>query len=488
MKMSRHSLHVDVRGQRAFILVSVLIVVTLISMIAISLLFRVKAEVAATAASSSAEQAWSAAMAGVETAMQIINANPSDPNLWQDNPQALRDQLVCDDGADRWYFTVWSRSEAVDSREEIRYGLVDESAKLNINIATETNILRLPGMDMTLTSALLDYLDFDSTARPEGAEQDYYDGLPNAYAIRNGPLACIDELLLVRGFSVPVLYGEDANQNFILDANEDDSEETYPPDNRDGKLDLGLRPYVTVSSYDLNVDSDGAPRTNINSPEDPLPKIELPPALTNYIFLMRSNKITVAHPAELLEATGKFKDASGKEAEVESGVGKAELSQLLDLFTATDEERQTGLINVNTASAKVLATMPEIDDSLAESIVSARRNVAPEKRKSIGWIYSEGLVEADVFKKIAPRLTARGFQYSFHVAGFGVPSGRYRVLEVMVDLGDYKPAIIYLRDLTKLGMPFRVDVERLGMKTAAAPGQGRGMQRMSSSRKGGGNG
>jgi len=444
--------------RRAFILIAVLIVVMLVSMIAISVLFRVRAEAAATAVSGASEQAWAAAMAGVEEAIRVMRQKPADPALWQDNPRAFREHFVCDDGADRWFFTVWSANDS-DSREEIRYGLSDEASKLNLNTVGETNLLRLPRMTPSLAQALIDFIDPDSAAHPDGAEQEYYDTLPNPYAIRNGELASVDELLLVRGFTVPLLYGEDANMNFILDANENDGEQTYPPDNSDGKLDLGLRPFVTVSSYEPDQDSEGTPRTNVNDPEDPLPKVELPPALTNFISLMRINNYKVANAAELLEAKARFKDpATGKEAEYESGVGKNELALVLELFTATPKQNLYGLINVNTASAKVLATLPEINDALAESIVSARHATAIEKRKTTAWLYTEGLVDANTFKKIAPYLTARSFQYSFHVLGYGVPSGRYRVLEVTIDLAPEKPAITYLRDLTKLGMPFRIDV------------------------------
>jgi len=429
----------------------------LISMIGLSVLFRVKAEDAATAASSTSEQAWAAAMAGVEEAIHLAARKLDDPVLWQDNPQLLRDRFVCDDGAERWYFTVWSAAEAVDSREPIRYGLTDESSKLNVNIATETNLMRLPNMTASLAQSLLDFIDTDSAALPEGAEQDSYDLLPKPYTIRNGWLASLGELMLVRGFSAPLLYGEDANMNLILDPNEDDGEQTYPPDSSDGRLDPGLASFLTVSSYEFNEDDQAVPRTDVNDPQDPLPQVELPSALTNYLFLMRSNKVSVSHVAELLEAKTKFKDASGKEQEWDSGVGKEELPLVLDLFTANYVDWEDGLLNVNTASAKVLATLPDIDDSLAEAIVSARRAVALEKRKTIAWLYTEDLVDAALFKKIAPHLTARAFQYSFHVVGYSLPSGRYRVLEVTIDVADYKPAIIYLRDLTRLGMPFRVE-------------------------------
>ena len=146
--------------------------------------------------------------------------------------------------------------------DALRYGLTDEASKLNLNTAAETNLLRLPKMTTPLIDALLDFLDADNTPIRRARSRRYYDALPHPYAIRNGPLTTVDDLLLVRGFTPSLLYGEDMNMNFTLDPNEDDSDDSFPPDNHDGRLDLGLRQYVTVSSYDLNEDKEGAPRTD----------------------------------------------------------------------------------------------------------------------------------------------------------------------------------------------------------------------------------
>ena len=267
----------------------------------------------------------------------------------------------------------------------------------------------------------------------------------------------MEELLLVRGFTPAVLYGEDANLNFQLDGNEDDGDEQFPPDNGDGRLDPGLRPYLTVSSYDLNEDNNGVPRTDLNDPEEPLSTGDLPPPLAQYITALRRNKIKIAQPADLLEARGKFKDEKGRELEIESGVSKAELPLVLDQFTTRIEYHLPGLINVNTASARVLQAIPEIDEALAEAIVAARVHLRPEQRQTAAWLYQEGLVNADLFKKIAPFLTSRSFQYHLQVVGYGLPSGRYRVLEAIIDLAGIQPQITYVRDLTKLGLPFRIN-------------------------------
>ena len=54
----------------------------------------------------------------------------------------------------------------------------------------------------------------------------------------------------------------------------------------------------------------------------------------------------------------------------------------------------------------------------------------------------------------APFITARSSQFRFNVIGYALPSGRYRIFEVVIDTADKQPQVSYLRDITKLGLPF----------------------------------
>jgi DNA uptake protein ComE-like DNA-binding protein len=438
----------------ALVLIAVLIVIMLASMVAISLLFRLRAEDIASTAGAGAEQASAAAMSGIQQAMRVAAA--ASPGLleWRDNPEAFKEHLFYDDGVDQWYFTVYSAGDAETGL--LRYGLTDEAGKLDLNEASEAMLDRLPGLKPAQAQALWDFLDVDNTPRPEGAEQEYYDTLPTPYAVRNGPLASLDELLLVRGFTQALLYGEDANGNFTLDANEDDGPTQFPPDNGDGRLDLGLRALVTIDCYDRDVDNDGVPRGNINDPQSKLFTNDLPAGVVNYISTLRSNKVQLMHVAELLEATGKFKDGKGKEVEMVSGVGKEELPLILDRFTTTKMDKIDGLVNVNTASAAVLQTLPGVPEGGGEAIVTARHGLTPDKLRTPAWLFQEDVLPADAFKTLAPFITSRSWQFTFHVIGYGLPSGRYRVFEVTIDVAGNKPRVTYLRDVTRRGLPFRI--------------------------------
>ena len=66
----------------------------------------------------------------------------------------------------------------------------------------------------------------------------------------------------------------------------------------------------------------------------------------------------------------------------------------------------------------------------------------------------------DQFKQLERHLTARSLQFHVQVVGYGLPSGQFRRLEAIIDLIGGTPRIIYLRDLTKLGVPYHFSAQQ----------------------------
>ena len=59
-----------------------------------------------------------------------------------------------------------------------------------------------------IVDALVDWIDADERESDNGAESSYYQALETPYGCRNGPIQYIGELLLVRGISPQLLFGD----------------------------------------------------------------------------------------------------------------------------------------------------------------------------------------------------------------------------------------------------------------------------------------
>ena len=461
----------QIPASRGTVLVAVMVITTMAAMAAATLMFRIRAEVTASAAGANGEQAFAAAMSGIQQTLDLLGRPADQTGGWYDNPDRLRNQLVWDDGINRWYFTIYAHNP--EDREQFRYGVTDEAGKININIADADMLLGLPNMTEELVDCLMDFRDIDETPRTNGAEQDYYDQLPFPYRIKNAPFATLEEVLLVKGFNGTVVFGEDANLNGLLDANEDDGEDTFPPDDADGELNRGLRAAATTISYDPDLRGDGQSRLNINGglrDLGRLGRIGLSRQTVEFIQVYRAEGNLFKHPSELLGMKYKVKGAASRYrslrhiragSTISSGVGRDNLAVVMDGLTTKPSGRMplVGMISVNAAPVHVLAALPGLDEEVGERIVDARSGLDEQMLSTVAWLYIEDIVDAETFKAVAPRLTARGYQFRIQCVGFGVPCGRFRVVEVVVDIAGSTPRITYLRDITRLGLPAAIDAE-----------------------------
>lgn len=136
-------------------------------------------------------------------------------------------------GADASRFTILS-PKLEDSRVEgIRYGLVDESSRLNLQAVVEWDkekpgagraaLMKLPGMTAIAADSILDWIDADEQPRQYGAEARYYADANLPYSPRNATPVFLEELLLARGVTRTQLYGSDEDFTYNAeDAPRDD--------------------------------------------------------------------------------------------------------------------------------------------------------------------------------------------------------------------------------------------------------------------------
>jgi type II secretory pathway component PulK len=123
--------------------------------------------------------------------------------------------------------------------------------------------------------------------------------------------------------------------------------------------------------------------------------------------------------------------------------------------TATNNAYIEGRININTASAEVLACLPGISDTpdLAQTLVNYRQS-NPDKLGSIAWI-ADALGQNNTSALTALQtndcITVRSYQFTADIAALG-PNGRgYHRTRFIFDTADGSPKIVYRQDLTHLG-------------------------------------
>ena len=99
----------------------------------------------------------------------------------------------------------------------------------------------------SLVDALSDWMDEDDNERDHGAESGYYQSLETPYFCRNGPLQYPEELLLVRGFTRKLVYGDKEHEGII------DYLTIY---GQDGKININTAPPLLLQALAPGVDED----------------------------------------------------------------------------------------------------------------------------------------------------------------------------------------------------------------------------------------
>jgi type II secretory pathway component PulK len=333
----------------------------------------------------------------------------------------------------------WVLRSNLEDDDEFDYGLTDEAGKVNLNSASEEMLLRLPGMTAELAASIIDWRDEDSEISPGGAEDEYYLLLADPYNCKNSALETVDEILLIKGASEELLYGEDTNLNGILDDNENDSDLSDPSDNRNGRLDTGFYDYVTVYSVEANVDSQGNERININ---DGGARADLQGLLQEILDEERTLEIMSLIPtrpsyANILD----FYFMSGLKFE--------EFTQIADRLTTSDDESMPGVVNVNTASKEVLMCLPGLEERDSDAMLSYRQG--SDGIDSIAWVTN--VLDRDKAVGIGSYITVRSFQYSADIVCLSGNGRAYKRYKAVFDTQNGAPQVVYWKSLTHSGWP-----------------------------------
>lgn len=326
------------------------------------------------------------------------------------------------------------------------FGLVDEASRLNLNTVDYTNLQFLPLITPEFAAAIVDWRDTNSDVTIGGAENETYMRLKPPYACKNASFESVDELRLVFGADLEALYGEDANLNGVLDVNENDGDVSLPWDNHDGHLDAGLFEYLTVYTREPVNRTNGLPRINVTDT-----------SATNrqQLALLFADKFTASRAQEILNAIPAAQPIrSVLEFYIQSGMKPEEFTMLESEVRGATLE---GLVNVNSASAAVLACIPGIGTTNAPSLVAYRQSNGGNST-SLGWVSQ--VLDRNAAIQAGPYLTGLSYQFSADIAAVGHYGRGYRRVRFVFDLSDGVAKIISRKDLSDLGWALGRDVHQ----------------------------
>ena len=331
---------------------------------------------------------------------------------------------------------------------QLVFNLQDESGRLNLNRANSNALSMLPGMTTELAAAIVDWRSTNGTL------QLGYSSL--GYEAKRSPFETVDELRWVQGITLDHLFGDDRNQNGILD-----------PDERSLTGSLystpGLLDTTTVFSREPNFHADGTLLTNVNT------QAQIQGLLESSFGTGRSREILTR--LGFTQGGGPGGGGGGGAAAatpnfpsllrfyLTSGLSQDDFERIAPELCVTTNTYSYGRVNLNTANATVLTALfvgaglaQEAAEGAASTLVRYREQNTTSLN-SIAWMVAALGRDHQAVTTLAGRdlLTTRSFQYGADLVAVG-PLGRgYRRVKFIFDISDGVPKILYRQDLSRLG-------------------------------------
>lgn len=402
MRPKRGHRRCEMRSRRGSVLYAVLVVIAVGALACTTMIVRAEAQQATVRSGLERMRlravAWSG-LQGVVAEMESQRGELLDGGA----PLLTREWTMWESGGRRGVV----RLLPYDSRgEELARS---ESVCLDVNLATPEMLAKLPGMDAALAGKIV-------AAR--GAR-----GLGSPEALGGA------------GLTAGVLLGDEA-------AGEE-----------------GVLRFLTAFACDVNAQAGvtregrghaGEPRVHVEAGWSPEVEGELKGRLT-------ATGLAAAKAG--LEANGAKTETVLIAAARKAGAESMALGEMLDVLTVRDDAYPRGLVDVNRASAEVLACLPGLDAAAAERVVQSRSGVSAEDRRNVAWAVEAGLLTPEQFEAAAGWMTTRSvvwrvrIEAAIEVAGAESSEStveRRMVWEAVVDAASPEARVAYLRDVTYL--------------------------------------
>ncbi len=505
------------RPQDGFVILIVLVTVVVLTLSVYTFLGLMRIEDQTTRLMTKRYQSKYLADSGVDYARLFLSGTEEEIGArggWWDNPERFQAIPVATDVSDPKQVGMFSIIAPGMDDDGLpfghRFGLVDESTKLNLNVlpildqimpgSGREMLLALPDMTEELADAILDFIDPDDDTRDYGYENSYYSSMQPPYEAKNGPLDSLEELLLIPGMTPQLLFGMDTNRNGILDP---DEMATGNVSGLDADMYLGMANYITLYSKESNLNAEGLVRVNINADDLEQLHDDLKSAYNddwaNFVIYYRTSEEgpQVGAPTE---ESATILPASRFPIDFESVESRRKFTSILDLVDSyipandlenlfpymespvtlinmgatmpilmenmTTNEGLTipGRVNIMKAPRKILEGIPGFDEEIIQKIMEERLKWQDDvydinkNRKYETWLMVEGIVDLATMKSILPFVCIGGDVYKAEIVGYFADGAGTSRIEAVFDTTVPIPRLLNWKDKSHLPAAFSVEV------------------------------
>lgn len=393
----RNSNYKNLIQTRGMALIAVLWVVVLLTVIITVIAKASLVDTRVTLVSAEQMRSKWACRAGMEKAIAILSEDGKEfdsyVDLWYDNPEDFNDIEL-----DQCAFTV---------------EVIDEAGKLNINVATDKQLLLLPYMTEDMVDSILDWRDGDDTIRAGGAEGGYYLNLPNGYDIRNGNFKSVRELLRVKDITSELLYG---SADFS-----------------------GWADHLTCYSYDSG-DVEDVETVDVNRARQRQLMDGLEISRGHASWIMQNRQFNSV--GDLLSNNSPDKPSGNTRGNQPQPLDRQTFFEIIDKVKVGNQNNAPGKINLNTASRVVLLAIFEDNEEIVDEIITYRSSSAEGFAGLSGLGEISSLNNSDL-KKYIDMLTVRSNVFTLKSRSLAYATGGSGYTEVVVDRGKSPIEIIY---------------------------------------------
>jgi type II secretory pathway component PulK len=337
----------------------------------------------------------------------------------------------------------WVIRPNYDDAQLPAFGLVDEAAKLNINSASYDQISLLPGMTYTAASSFMDWIDDDNNVERDGAENDYYLALRapfEPYYCKNAPVETIEEVLMVRGWTREMLYGDGTSPPLGQRSSSVVNSSSLVTD---PQIARGLYDLLTIYSSEPNTPAAGGQRVNLRDRST---------SGRNRLRNLLTQRLDASRADAIVNTLGRTRPSDIFDFYFQVKLTPDELDKIADDLTTTTDQTLRGRVNINTAPRDVLMCLPNLNSDDVDKLINARPSpdTIGADQTSLGWVIT---ALGEKARGLGTSITTRSLQYSADIVAVSGNGRAFKRCRIVIDISSGTPVVRYRRDISDRGWP-----------------------------------